>query len=242
MRDEQMERGTGDPSVPAIPAASTILLRDSANGFETLLLERHQRSSFVPGAWVFPGGAVDASDTEIAKTYDEDLTLATMKVCGIRELFEETGIWTGGTLGNLEEWRHGLLEGTRHFADLVEAARPDLERLVWTSRWITPADVPKRFDTYFFLLRVPADSVAVAQNSEAVNVLWISPEEALEREERRELPMVFPTIRNLKAICGFADAESLVASRTGIEIKPVQPILVVSGGTKRLVVPGEEPL
>lgn len=238
-----MPRGAGDARpVAAVPSASTILLRDTAAGFETLLLERHQKSSFVPGAWVFPGGAVDAGDAAIAKTFSEDLTLATMKLCGIRELFEETGIWIGEPLGDPDAWRRGLLDGTRHFADLAAIARPSLDRLVWTSRWITPDGVPKRFDTYFFLLRVPPETIAVPENSEAVDVLWIPPEEALAREERRELPMVFPTIRNLRAICGFSDAESLVASRRGVEISPVQPVLVVSGGTKRLIVPGEEPL
>lgn len=241
VRDDNLPRGAGSAGeVAAVPSASTILLRGRDGTLETLLIERHQRSSFAPGAWVFPGGMVDEGDAEIAAQLSEDMTLTTRKICAIRELFEETGIWIGGPLQNEAAWRRGLLDGSRGFRDLVAMARPAVDRLVWTSRWITPVVAPKRFDTYFFLLHVRADTVAVPQGSEVVDSLWISPEEALERQQRDELPMVFPTIRNLRAISGFRHAATLLASREGVEIRPVQPVLVVKDGTSRLIVPGED--
>lgn len=240
--DELPPGGRLFPEVAARPSASTILLRESEAGLETLMIERLGGSSFAPGAWVFPGGAVDPEDGGIAGDFREDLTLATRKVCAVRELFEETGIWIGAPLDDAEEWRRGLLGGTRRFADLASGSRPSLDRLTWTSHWFTPVGSPKRFDTYFFLVRVPSDCEAHAEKSEAVATLWITPEAALERRERGELSMVFPTVRNLKAICGYRDAEALVASRQGVKIEPVLPVIVMSGGTARLGVPGEEAL
>jgi 8-oxo-dGTP pyrophosphatase MutT (NUDIX family) len=76
----------GEPSVPR-PAASVVLLRrggkHSDRALEVLLLKRTKEAKFMPGVWVFPGGAVDDGDGE-----DE----ARFKVCAARELGEEAGI------------------------------------------------------------------------------------------------------------------------------------------------------
>src|SRR2546421_4966492 len=132
--------------VTPVPAASVILLR--GDPFEVLMIRRHEKASFVPNAWVFPGGAVDADDAR-------DSTLETMRAAGVRELFEEAGIWLGAPLRDAEARRRALLEGQ---ATLASLGRVDLEQFVWTSRWITPVGVPKRFDTYFFLARAGADA------------------------------------------------------------------------------------
>jgi len=56
------------PETPAIPrpAATVALARDGDNGLEVLVVQRTRSSGFVPGAWVFPGGRVDAADAEPA--------------------------------------------------------------------------------------------------------------------------------------------------------------------------------
>ncbi|HWO47853.1 MAG TPA: NUDIX hydrolase [Solirubrobacterales bacterium] len=165
--------------VEAIPAASVLVLRDDP--FELLMLRRSGASSFVPNAWVFPGG--------IAEPHESDLRLT-----AVRETFEEAGL----TL--------------------------NAEELVWTSRWITPVGLPKRFDTYFYLARVGREVEVTIDGREVVEALWISPADALQR--RRELNLVFPTIKNLEAIAGFTDAGALLESRRGAVIEPVQPVLV----------------
>ncbi len=164
--------------VEAIPAASLILLRDAP--LEVLMIRRHQNASFVPDAWVFPGGAVEESDG------------GDMRITAIRETREETGI-----------------------------SIDDPSRLVLTSRWITPAGAPKRFDTWFYLAKADHGTEATFDGNEAVDALWITPDRAL-----AELKMVFPTIRNLEALRGFETADALIASRRGAIIEPVQPILV----------------
>jgi 8-oxo-dGTP pyrophosphatase MutT (NUDIX family) len=205
-------------SAAAIPAASVLVLRDGP--LEVLMLHRRADASFVPDAWVFPGGAVEDDDAALG----DGTTLATMRIAAARELFEETGVWLGAPLDDADAKRHALLAGSLTFRELVASSPIAFEQLVWTSHWITPFGVPKRFDTYFFLARVARDVVATAQASEAVDVVWIAPADALAR--RKELRLVFPTIRNLEAIAGFTSAEALIESRRGADIQPVQPRIV----------------
>lgn len=62
---EQVDAPPSSPA-PAVPAATVVLVREGAGGLEVLLLRRGGKASFVPGAYVFPGGRVDAADTEAA--------------------------------------------------------------------------------------------------------------------------------------------------------------------------------
>lgn len=198
--------------VAALPAASVIVLRPEP--LEVLMLKRTATASFVPNAWVFPGGAVDASDAR-------DSTLDTMRVAAVRELFEEAGIWLGIAPPDAEAKRRGLLAGAIAFNELLAEAPVDLERLVWTSHWITPAGVPKRFDTWFFLTEVSRDVEASLVGDEASDLAWIAPEAAL-----TTLQMIFPTIRNLEALRGFDSPGALIDSRVGAKIEPIQPVII----------------
>ncbi len=160
-----------------IPAASVIVLRDGP--LEVLLLQRNDNSSFVPGAWVFPGGAMDDGETPQA--------------AAVREAFEEAGL----TL--------------------------DASRLVATSRWITPGGIPKRFDTWFFLATIGREANVTIDGNEIVGSMWITPADAL---ARRDLKLVFPTIKNLEALVGFDNAGAVLDSRRGAIIEPIEPVLV----------------
>lgn len=225
--DRQLPSGAGDAAdVPLIPAASVILLRDSP--LEVLMIRRHAKSTFVPDAWVFPGGAVDETDRDLG----DGTELGTMRVAAARELFEESGIWLGSALPDAESKRYALLAGQTTFAALVRDTPLDLSGLVWTSRWITPVGVPRRFDTYFFLAVIGRDAVASAENVEAVEVAWIAPAEAIDK-----LQIIFPTLKNLEAISGFTSAEELLASRRGADIPTTRPVLVVENGRKTIILP-----
>ncbi len=225
--DRQLPRGAGEAAdVPVVPAASVILLRDSP--LEVLMLRRHARSTFIPGAWVFPGGVVEASDHELG----DGTEVGTMRVAAARELFEESGIWLGSTLPDADARRRALLAGEITFALLAGEAPLDLARLVWTSRWITPAGVPKRFDTYFFLATIGRDAVASVENVEAVEARWITPPGAI-----AALQIVFPTLKNLEAIAGYQTTAELLASRQGVEVPATRPVLVVEGGSKKIILP-----
>ncbi|MBK5260822.1 MAG: NUDIX hydrolase [Thermoanaerobaculia bacterium] len=210
-------------NVTPVPAASVLLLRDAP--LSVLMMRRHEKSSFVPNMWVFPGGAVEESDRAIANGSELD----TMRLAAARETFEETGIWLG--------------DETRTFAasmtldDLQREAPLDLERLTWTSHWITPAGIPIRFDTWFFVTKLLDGAIAPVESAESDAMLWIEPREALARHERGEFPLVFPTVKNLEAILDHNSADGLIESRRGATIVAVQPRILVENGRKKIVLP-----
>jgi 8-oxo-dGTP pyrophosphatase MutT (NUDIX family) len=124
-------------SVEPRQAASLILLRDSANGAEVLLVQRNPEQRFMGGAWVFPGGALHPTeDADHAAT-------------AVRELEEEAGIGLpeDTELVPFSRWITPEAEGatirfdTWFYAarapDGVEA-RPDGGECV-DARWLTPA-------------------------------------------------------------------------------------------------------
>jgi 8-oxo-dGTP pyrophosphatase MutT (NUDIX family) len=199
--------------VVAVPAASVLVLRDGPdNGpLEVLMMRRRADASFVPDAWVFPGGAVDDEDRALG----DGLELSTMRIAAARELFEETGVWLGAPLTASQR--------EKSFAELLDESPIDFERLVWTSHWITPFGVPKRFDTWFFLTQVSRDVIATAAEAEAVELAWLTPAAAL--AQKKELRLVFPTIKNLEAIVDFTTAVELIDSRRGADIQPIQPLI-----------------
>ena len=133
-----------------------------------------------------------------------------LRAAAIRELEEEAGISIG-----------------------------DPSELVPFSRWITPAEVKIRFDTWFFLAPLPAGAQARVDGSEVVDARWYSPTGALEARTQGELFLVFPTIKHLEQLSAFDSADALLAHARGREVHPVQPRVVTQGETARIVLPGE---
>jgi 8-oxo-dGTP pyrophosphatase MutT (NUDIX family) len=115
----------------------------------------------------------------------------------------------------------------------------DPAALIPFSRWITPEEVRIRFDTWFFLAPAPAGVTAVPDGAEVVDARWYAPAEALAAGQSGELLLVFPTVKQLEQLAGFASAEELMGHAVGREIRPVQPRVLGSGETARIVLPGE---
>jgi 8-oxo-dGTP pyrophosphatase MutT (NUDIX family) len=150
-----------------------------------------------------------------------------------------TWVFPGGRI-ETEDGDPGTIEAARSAAirETFEETGIRLEsELVATSRWITPEGMPKRFDTLFFLTTVPRDVPVKLQEAEAVDFIWISPADALARIKNGEMPMVFPTIRNLEALAGESSAAPAIDARRGAVIEPVQPRMVVENGRKKIVLP-----
>jgi len=150
----------------------------------------------MPGAWVFPGGALDGS--EDART------------AGAREVAEEAGV----TL-------------------------PDPGAMVAFSRWITPKELRIRFDTLFLLAPAPPDADPRPDGGETVGVGWHAPRDALAACERGELELVFPTVKTLEQLSGFATASELLSWADGRTVEPVEPQVIFDGEVGRIVLPGE---
>ena len=199
-------RDEDEPAATPRPAATVILLRrggkHAERGLQVLLVQRNPEARFMPGVWVFPGGAVDASDGDGEEAH---------RAAAVRELAEEAGI------------------------------ELDPSELVGYSRWITPRVVPIRFDTRFYLALAPAHSPPEPDGSETVDAGWFRPREALERHRAGELSLVFPTIKHLESLVGYASAAEALEAARRREVKPVEPRVVGEGEERRVVLPDELP-
>ncbi|MBV9310080.1 MAG: NUDIX hydrolase [Solirubrobacterales bacterium] len=119
----------------------------------------------------------------------------------------------------------------------IELARP--EELVPFSRWITPAQVKTRYDTWFYLAQLPSGASPMVDAEEVVDARWYAPQAALEAAQAGELFLVFPTIKHLEQLSSFQSASSLIEYARAREVHPVQPRVVLSGEVARVVLPGE---
>jgi 8-oxo-dGTP pyrophosphatase MutT (NUDIX family) len=125
----------------------------------------------------------------------------------------------------------------RELAEEAAVSGIDPAGLVEFSRWITPAEVRTRFDTHFFLAAAPEGIEPEVDGSECVDLGWFTPQGALDAHRRGEILLVFPTIKHLEQLAPFATAGELLEYATGREV--VQPRVIVSGETARVLLPGE---
>lgn len=188
-----------DQPATAHPAATVVLIRDGRAGCEVLLVRRSARLSFHGGAWVFPGGRLDAEDWG-----GGDDVLAAARRAAVREAREEAGL---------------LLPP---------------EDLVLVSRWVTPVQLPKRFDTWFFA-GPGSDAPVSVDGGEIHDHAWMAPAEALaaQRAGRIELPP--PTFVTITAIAAHASAAAALAGLARDEAEVFEPRLFpIEGGAVTL--------
>jgi 8-oxo-dGTP pyrophosphatase MutT (NUDIX family) len=153
------------------------------------------------------------------------------------------GAWVfpGGAVDRQEgEGDEGLRAAAlRELREEAGITLADASELVPFSRWITPAQVKTRFDAWFYLAPLPSGAEPIIDGNEVVDVRWYEPETALEAGRQGELLLVFPTIKHLEQLSRFSSADELLAHARGKEVRPVQPRVLISGETARIVLPGE---
>ncbi len=153
------------------------------------------------------------------------------------------GAWVfpGGSVDPDEGAGQQALRGAaiRELAEEASVTISDPGELVPFARWITPAQVKIRFDTWFYLAPAPADAHPVVDGDEIVDARWYRPGAALEAGESGELFLVFPTIKQLEQLSGFDSADALIEHARQREVLPIQPQVLLSGETARIVLPGE---
>lgn len=115
----------------------------------------------------------------------------------------------------------------------------DPRQLVPFSRWITPAHLVTRFDTWFFVTQVGAGVEASVDGGECVDACWTTPAAALAEHRADRLPLVFPTIKHLEQLTHFASAEQLLAHAAEQEIHPVEPRIVTVRDQTMVLLPGD---
>jgi glyoxylase-like metal-dependent hydrolase (beta-lactamase superfamily II)/8-oxo-dGTP pyrophosphatase MutT (NUDIX family) len=222
------QSGNSDSDEPAVPrpAATVVLLRATSGRPELLLTVRPRSLSFMGGAAVFPGGALDPGDFDPdwerasvrsradaahALEAKEDRALAEL-ICAMREAFEEVG-WLAGE-GSLERIDRADATDADRFrrACLDAGVVLATDRLVPSGRWVTPLGSPRRFDTRFFVARVDAGWEPDPAPGEVEECFWTTASAALEELASGRLLMAPPTIEMLQRLAGHDDADSILAS------------------------------
>lgn len=257
------------PAAGARTAASVLLLRDGADGhgpLEVLMIRRAERAGDQrSGAAVFPGGVLDARDADahVHCLGDDDaawsrrLGVASRGldylVAAVRETFEEVGlllarhVGDGGDartpdLAGLKPWRDRLQDGSASAAEFcaAEGLQFDLRGLVYMAHWLTPPGAPKRFDTRFFMALAPQGQQAQADLGEAVELMWLTPAQALDRERGLTLlPVTRSTLQDLGRHASAAEA--MAWARSLQQVPLIMPRRAASSKGLRVVLPHELP-
>ena len=210
------------------PAATVLLLRDTPDngGLEVLMTRRSGTASFAPGAYVFPGGGIDALDASPESHAAADRRPAqgdlhlTQAIAAIRESFEELGVLlarhTGGPRKGLMADAHDIAAIDRHlpFAAQCQARglRLAADSVYLLAHWTGDRDLPRRFEVPFLVARMPEGQEPVADETEQFEPVWVRPADALARHEAGQFFMIFPTIRTLQRLARFANTNAVLAA------------------------------
>ena len=234
-----MELNTEIPNHPPRDASTVMLLRDGASGIEVFLVKRHSASRVLGGAYVFPGGKLDAADsalhhrhlnlsaqalhTKLGEPETPADKASALFVAALRETFEEAGVLLSETPPAQD-----AASAAQDFHTLLDAQglRLDVQALHPWVRWITPrmpSVTNRRFDTRFFMAAMPAQQTAAHDNVETTASAWLRPREALEQYWNQAIDMAPPQIMSLAHLARHDSVASVLAdlgTRTPATILP----------------------
>lgn len=202
------------------PAATVVVLRPRESGsYDVLMVRRNDKVAFMAGAYVFPGGRLDEADATASESPGDrwlsrfdDLPATeehTYRTAAARELREEAQV---------------VIDP----ADLVPLAH-----------WVTPEIEIRRFDTRFFIVRVPPGQQARHDESETTALEWLSPAEALQSAERGTIMLPPPTWTTLKRLAPHASIDDAMAWARQARIVRIQPMLIKTDEHTILTLPGD---
>jgi 8-oxo-dGTP pyrophosphatase MutT (NUDIX family) len=244
------------------PAATVVMLRDSPKGFEVFLLKRHGQSDVLGGVYVFPGGKVDQADmtVELNTLLDQapdqlhqnlgsgclDASSATgFYVAALRETFEESGVlFAPGSSIEVTHQAATLHQQGLPFQAILKQLTLRLNTLslsVWT-RWVTPKGAAlskKRFDTWFFLARLPDEQTAIHDSVEATESIWLSPKEALQQFEQGRIELAAPQIMSLLHLAQHSSTSSVLAEAASRNPPTIEPEVFEQAQGRVFCYPGD---
>jgi 8-oxo-dGTP pyrophosphatase MutT (NUDIX family) len=229
------------------------------------MVRRHEGAAFMGGAYVFPGGRVDAADWEADADWCDGIGWAHRQlgplppaervahhVAAARELFEEAGVLlardrsggfvtTGARDDRFTQYRHDVHEGRRTLRDVVvaEAVRLALDALIVCGHWVTPPLDTRRFDTWFFLARMPPNQAPAHDETEHTHGRWMTASEALDHAVRGDLVLPIPTWSVLRELAPFESVDGLVEHVKRQHVVRREPRAVTQNGGRLFVLPGD---
>ena len=250
------------------PASTVLVLRDSPAGPEVFMVRRHEGTAFMAGAHVFPGGRVDAGDRETAdEAWCDGVEYAASQladmpaadamayhVAAARELFEEAGVLLArdarGSFVSLADAdshaRFKQYRGEVHAGSLTlravlerEALRLALDTLVHFSHWVTPPVDTRRFDTRFFITRVPPHQTPAHDDTETTHSSWLTASDAIASAVAGDIILPPPTWTTIREIEPFATVDEALAWARGRRVVRREPRALERNGVRMLLLPGD---
>lgn len=209
------------------PAATVLLLRDRPEGlFEVFMVKRSLESSFLPGAHVFPGGAVDPEDHDSPAALSGGVTRS------------EAARRFGGALDGRTALAH-LVAAAREVQEEVGVALPELASMQVFARWITPEIESHRFDAWVLATRLPDGAAPTHDRQETIASGWIEPRAALERYGDGQLILAPPTFMTLWELARLDSAEAVMEYAADRAVVPILPIFQQVDGRNTILLPGD---
>ncbi len=192
------------------------------------MTRRSIAASFIPGAYVFPGGGIDAADADahahgdgfcIRRSTQSDAYM-TQAVAAIRESFEELGVLLArhadGSYASTADI--AALDREAPFAAQCRAHGLKLatDEMFVLAHWTADRDLPRRFEVLFLVARMPDGQEPVADESEPFEPVWVRSSDALARNAADDFFIIFPTLRTLQRLGAYGTvAEVLAACASG---------------------------
>jgi 8-oxo-dGTP pyrophosphatase MutT (NUDIX family) len=249
------------------PASTVVVLRDTADGPEAFMVRRHERTAFMGGAHVFPGGRVDPPDHDADPSWCDGLDhaqrqlallsageAAAYHIAAARELFEEAGVLLARAdedrfvslagekaHARFKRYRHDVHDGRTSFRVIVEREQLKLalDSLVTFAHWVTPPIDTRQFDTRFFLARVPPEQTPAHDETETTHSCWMTPAGAIHEAEAGRIVLPPPTWTTLRELESFRSVDEALAWARRREVVRRQPHLLERDGRRMLLLPGD---
>ncbi len=207
-----------------------MLTRGSGSALEAYWVKRSDAVSYMPGFRAFVGGAVDREDAALEIEGIPASPERTLRACALREALEEAGVLlaaAGSPLGDLAAARTRLLAGEARFPDLAREHgwRFQADTLTPAGVWITPPFAPRRFETAFYLARVPEGQEPSIRVGELAEGEWVRPIAALKRWQQGHETFAAPILYTLIALAeGEEDLPRRMAEWPEASGKPIRRI------------------
>jgi 8-oxo-dGTP pyrophosphatase MutT (NUDIX family) len=252
-----MELNSEIPIQAPRDAATVVLLRDGAQGLEVFLVKRHGLSDVLGGAYVFPGGKLDAADCDpahhahfdraphdlhaaLGESETDQATACGLFVAALRETFEESGVLLAAAA--VPDTDLPLASTEFHARLAAQQLRLHTGAVQPWTRWITPrmpSVTNKRFDTRFFIAAMPHGQLAAHDNVETTQSAWLAPRTALEQYWSRDIELAPPQIMSLAHLSRHANVASAMAEAASRPPPVVMPEAFNEGGERVICYPGD---